>query len=187
VCRPESIRGRTLSLDGQIKHIPGALSISMACQPHHSLILPADPSHAGALVEDVALYRLHTLPEAIAFTKVLTVIEPTRNTRGDLFRTRPTEEDDYGDLNGQEHAKRPLEAAAASGHYILMEGPPGSRKTMLAKRLPPILPLMKSDEALETRRVPSVAGQVPADRALLTLRPFLAPHHGISDAGLIAG
>jgi len=133
----------------------------MACLLHHSLILPADNSQEAAMVEDVAVYRPHTPPEAIAFTKGLTGIEPTRNNRGDLFRTRPTEEDDYGDVNGQEHAKRPLEAAAASGHNILMVGPPGSRKTMLAKRLPPILPLMKSHEGLETTRVPSVARYLP--------------------------
>src|SRR5215467_7766394 len=94
-----------LYLDGQIKRIPGALSISMACRPHHSLILPADNSQEAAMVEDVAVYPLHTLPEAVAFIKGVTVIEPTRNNSDDLFRTRPSQEDDYGDVKGQEHAK----------------------------------------------------------------------------------
>ena len=97
------------------------------------------------------------------------------------------EDDDYGDVKGQDHAKRALEIAAAGGHNLLMVGPPGSGKTMLAKRLPTILPLMEPEEAIETTRVHSVSGQLPANHPLLTVRPFRAPHHSISDAGLIGG
>jgi magnesium chelatase family protein len=186
-CITERVFVGELSLDGHIKRIPGALSISMACRHHHSLVLPADNSQEAAMVGNVAVYVLHTPSEAVAFIKGTTAIEPARRTGDALFRTRPIEDDDYGDVKGQEHAKRALEVAAAGGPNILMVGPPGSGKTMLAKQLPTILPLMESDEALETTRVHSVAGQLPADWALLTVRPFRTPHHSISDAGLIGG
>ena len=176
-----------LSLDGRIKRIPGALSISMACRRQYGLALPADNSQEAAMVSNVAVFPLHTLPEAVAFITGAALIEPTKGSSLAVFTTRPIEDDDYGDVKGQEHAKRALEVAAAGGHNILMVGPPGSGKTMLAKRLPTILPLMESDEALETTRVHSVAGQLPADCPLLTVRPFRAPHHSISDAGLIGG
>jgi magnesium chelatase family protein len=107
--------------------------------------------------------------------------------RDRYFSTRPPEDEDYGDVRGQDHAKRALEVAAAGGHNVLMVGPPGSGKTMLAKRFPTILPLMQPDEAIETTRVHSVAAQLPVDRPILTVRPFRAPHHSISDAGLIGG
>jgi magnesium chelatase family protein len=191
VIPPECVAQRVfvgeLSLDGHIKRIPGALSISMACRPHHSLVLPADNGPEAAMVDHVVVYPLHTLPEAVAFIKGTAVIEPMQKNGEEFFRTCPAEEEDYGDVKGQEHAKRALEVAAAGGHNILMVGPPGSGKTMLAKRLPTILPFMGSDEALETTRVHSVAGQLPTDRGLLTVRPFRAPHHSISDAGLIGG
>jgi magnesium chelatase family protein len=175
-----------LSLDGQIKPVSGALSIALACRKH-SLLLPAQNGPEAAMIDGVAVYGLHTLPEAVAFLRGECTLEPHDADRTKWFSHAPADDEDYGDVRGQEHAKRALEIAAAGGHNVLMVGPPGSGKTMLAKRLPTILPLMEPDEAIETTRVHSVASQLPADCPLLTVRPFRAPHHSISDAGLIGG
>jgi magnesium chelatase family protein len=191
VIPPQNVQNRVcigeLSLDGHIKAISGALSIGIACRPNHSLLLPAQNGLEAAVVQGMTAYPIHTLPEAVGFLNGTVSLEPAHADRDSFFNTRPVEDDDYGDVKGQDHAKRALEIAAAGGHNLLMVGPPGSGKTMLAKRLPTILPLMEQDEAIETTRVHSVSGQLPTNHPLLTIRPFRAPHHSISDAGLIGG
>jgi len=176
-----------LSLDGRVKPIMGALSFGLACRVGYDLLLPADNGPEAALVEGVSVYPLHTLPEAVEFLKGSQVIVPSRSNRGLMESSRPSDDEDYTDVRGQDHAKRALEVAAAGGHNVLMVGPPGSGKTMLARRLPSILPLLELEEAIETTRVHSVAGQLTPERPLLTVRPFRAPHHSISDAGLVGG
>ncbi len=191
VISPEALNRRVLigelSLDGRVKPVTGSLSFGLVCRKGFELLLPAENGPEASLVDGVCVYPIQTLPEAVEFLRGGQAIAPCVSNRGMIESGRPIEDEDFSDVRGQDHAKRALEVAAAGGHNVLMVGPPGSGKTMLARRLPSILPLLDLDEAIETTRVHSVAGQLAPARPLLTVRPFRAPHHSISDAGLVGG
>jgi magnesium chelatase family protein len=176
-----------LSLDGRIKPVTGSLSIGMACRALHPLILPAENAHEAAVIDGVTAFGVHTLPEVVEWLNGTITLSPASSDHSIFLASQLVIEEDFEEVTGQQQAKRALEVAAAGGHNVLMIGPPGSGKTMLAQRLPGILPPMELSECLEASRVHSVAGLLPKGQPLLPNRPFRAPHHTISEAGLIGG
>lgn len=179
-----------LALDGKLRPIKGVLPIAIQAQKEgfKGFILPADNAREAAVVKDLVVLPVNTLKDAIDFLLGKITIEPTFVDSKEIFTTKLNHYDiDFKDVQGQENIKRALEIAAAGGHNVIMIGPPGAGKTMLAKRLPTILPPLTLDEALETTKIHSVAGKLTGGMSLLTTRPYRSPHHTVSDVALVGG
>jgi magnesium chelatase family protein len=179
-----------MALDGGTRPVRGALSMAMAAARHASLrglVVPAASAAEAAVVEGVEVIPVGSLAQAVAFFAGQLAIEPAPSRLEELFETLGSYDDDFSDVRGQEMAKRALTVAAAGRHNLLMVGPPGSGKTMLAKRIPTILPTLTAAESIETTRIYSAVGRLAPGQPLLARRPFRAPHHTISNAGLVGG
>jgi magnesium chelatase family protein len=178
-----------LSLNGRIKPVRGALSMALKARDMgiRGIIVPEENAKEAAVVQGISVFGLKSLPEVVDFLGNGNSRLPFVMDMHTAIEEHSTYDEDFIEVKGQEHAKRAFEVAAAGGHNILMIGPPGSGKTMLARRLPTILPGMTFHEALETTRIHSVAGLLKEGIPLLAVRPFRSPHHTISDVALIGG
>jgi magnesium chelatase family protein len=178
-----------LALSGAVRPVRGVLPITLCArqQRKRGVIVPADNVSEAAIVQGIEVLPVQNLRQTVEFLAGRAKIEPVREDPERFFRAHHVYEVDFAEVKGQESVKRALEIAAAGGHNVLMIGPPGTGKSMLAKRIPTILPQMSLDEALQTTKIHSITGLLKKNEALVATRPFRSPHHTISDAGLLGG
>ena len=179
-----------LGLDGQMKPVSGALPVAIRARQEKfkGLIVPKANAREAAVVNNLDVYGMDNLSDVINFFNGADNYEPTQvDTRKEFYEHQYSFELDFSDVRGQESVKRALEVAAAGGHNLIMTGPPGSGKSMMAKRLPSILPPLSLAESLETTQIHSVAGKLPAGTSLISQRPFRSPHHTVSQVAMTGG
>jgi magnesium chelatase family protein len=178
-----------LALDGMVRPVKGALPMAIAARDFgfRGIFLPRENAPEASVVDGIPVYPVDTLSQIVEALKGISPPIPPAKAEKEKRRDRSGYDVDFQDVRGQENVKRAMEIAAAGGHNLVMIGPPGSGKTMLARRLPTILPSLSFEESLETSKIYSVMGLMPEGRGLLTQRPFRSPHHTVSDAGLIGG
>lgn len=189
-----SVEGRyvvvgELALDGSLRRVKGCLSMALAARKNgfDGMIVPEDNASEAGVVKGLHVVPVRHLTEAVEFMQGSRLVQGVKMDAEDIFQQARHYEVDFSEVRGQENVKRATEVAAAGGHNMLMIGPPGAGKSMLARRLCTILPALSFEESLETTRIYSVSGKLPDKKPLLAIRPFRSPHHTVSDVGLVGG